>query len=200
MDQRLEIVTGAKYALRQQVLASRAALQAAALQAAGQAITRSLLALAEVREAAVVAAYAALPGELPTAPLIDALHQSGVTVLLPVLAGDRTLSWRVHPLAGVLVPGALGTREPPAGAAGLPLSAANAVVLPGLCYDRRGNRLGRGGGSYDRALQDLLPATVTIGIALDGDVVEEVPVDSHDRPVQIVVTPTRVIVVDDGGK
>jgi 5-formyltetrahydrofolate cyclo-ligase len=192
--------TGAKGALRQRILAARAALPAAELASAGAAIADVLLGLPAVRAADVVAAYVSVGSEVPTRQLIKALLERGTTVLLPVLEADNSLTWRALKSGSTLVAGRHGLQEPPAAGVRRQLSEAQVVVLPGLCYDAAGNRLGRGGGSYDRALKDLPGGITTVGIALDSDIVGMVPVDTHDKPVGIIVTPTRVIAIDDGGQ
>ncbi len=146
-----------------------------------------VLALPEVVSARVVAAYVGVGLEVPTAPLLDGLAARGARVLLPVLLADDGLAWGAY--AGRLVAGRRGLLEP--AAADAALAEADVVVVPGVAYDALGRRLGRGGGSYDRAL-----ATVTVPVvamALDEEVVDEVPVEPHDRRVDVVVTPTRVL-------
>ena len=176
-----------KLAMRSRLLAARAALPEAVRTASAAAITARLLDLPEVAKASVVAAYVGVGTELPTLPLVSALAARGVTVLLPVLLDDDGLAWGAY--EGTLVEGRRGLLEPSARDASL--TSADVVVVPGVAYDLSGRRLGRGGGSYDRAL-----ATVTapaVGLALDEEVVDEVPVEPHDRRVDVVVTPTRVV-------
>jgi 5-formyltetrahydrofolate cyclo-ligase len=177
----------AKAALRSRVLAARAAQSPSLRASLGAAIGERLLALPEIVAARTVAGYVGAGTELPTLPWLDALRARGVTVLLPLLRADSSLDWGAYD--GVLVDGRLGLREPLVG--GLSLSAADVVVVPGVAYDRLGNRLGRGGGSYDRALSSV--TALVVGLALDDEVVESVPVESHDRRVDVVVTPTRVL-------
>lgn len=181
------VTSSAKRALRTRLLAARAAMSAADRARAAAAICDRLLDLPEVASARVVAAYVGIGTELPTRPLLDALTVRGVRVLLPVLLADDALAWGTYDAA--LVEGRRGLLEPLARDADL--AAADVVVVPGVAYDLAGRRLGRGGGSYDRAL-----ATVTVpvvALALDGEVVDEVPVEEHDRRVDVVVTPTRVL-------
>ncbi|HEV2889884.1 MAG TPA: 5-formyltetrahydrofolate cyclo-ligase [Frankiaceae bacterium] len=176
-----------KSTLRSRVLAARAALPATAREAAAATLAARLLALPEVSSARVVAAYVGVGTELPTLPLLDALRARGVDVLLPVLLEDGALTWGTYD--GSLVTGRRGLSEPPS--AGASLASADVVVVPGVAYDAALRRLGRGGGSYDRAL-----ATVTVpvvAVALDEEVVDEVPVEPHDVGVDVVVTPTRVL-------
>jgi 5-formyltetrahydrofolate cyclo-ligase len=180
-------VRAAKVSLRRAVLAARALVPEQEREALAAAVFSRVLALPEVAAARVVAAYAGTGTELPTLAFLDALRERGVTVLLPVLRTDDGLDWGFYD--GALVAGRRGLREPHVG--GASLAGADVVVVPGVAYDTRGRRLGRGGGSYDRALSSV--TVPVVGVARDEEVVPEVPVDAHDRPVDVVVTPTRVL-------
>ena len=180
-------VAETKRALRAQLLASRASLSPDERAACAAAGTERLLGLPEVAGARVVAAYVGVGTELPTLAFLDALLGRDVTVLLPVLLPDDGLAWGRYD--GSLVEGRRGLLEPPSG--GAALADADVVVVPGVAYDASLRRLGRGGGSYDRALADV--AVPVVGIALDTEVVDAVPVEAHDRRVDVVVTPTRVL-------
>lgn len=174
-----------KKALRARLLAARSALSAEERAAWAAALAERVLALPEVASAGVVAAYVGVGTELPTSGLLVALAPR--VVLLPLLREDGSLAWGRYD--GELVTGPLGLLEPPVADASL--ASADVVVVPGVAYDAAGRRLGRGGGSYDRA---LAPVTVpVVALALDSEVVDEVPVEAHDRPVDVVVTPTRVL-------
>ena len=65
------------------------------------------------------------------------------------------------------------------------------VLVPGLAFDRFGNRLGRGGGYYDRFLRRLPVDVLTIGLAFDGMIREHIPLDAHDHPVKMVMTENK---------
>lgn len=177
----------AKRRLRSRILAERAALPEDVREALSAAIAARLLALPEVASARVVAAYVGTGTELPTLPLLDALRARGVTVLLPVLLDDDALAWGTYD--GSLVAGRRGLLEP--GGRDASLAEADVVVVPGVAYDAHGRRVGRGGGSYDRALASV--TALVVGLARDEEVVAEVPVEPHDVPVGVVVTPTRVL-------
>jgi 5-formyltetrahydrofolate cyclo-ligase len=180
-------VRAAKSTLRARVAAARAALGPADLSETAVDVTERVLALPEVAAARVVAAYVGIGGELPTLPLLDALVARDVAVLLPVLLADDSLAWGAYD--GTLVPGRRGLREPRS--AGADLAVADVVLVPGVAYDPAGMRLGRGGGSYDRALAGV--TVPVVAMALDAEVVEAVPAEPHDRRVDVVVTPTRVL-------
>jgi 5-formyltetrahydrofolate cyclo-ligase len=186
-----------KARLRRELLRGRAdrvrsaAGDDAAKAAADEARTALALALPELAAARCVAAYAALPGEPPTAGLLAALRARGALVLLPSVSPDRDLVFLEY--AGELRGGRLGTLEPPAGAAAVDLARADVIVVPALAVDAAGRRLGRGGGSYDRALTRARADTTVVALLGEPGLVREVPVEAHDRPVDVVVTELRVI-------
>ncbi|HVF03809.1 MAG TPA: 5-formyltetrahydrofolate cyclo-ligase [Frankiaceae bacterium] len=180
-------VRSAKQRLRARALLRRQLMSDSARAAAAASIADRVLALPEVASARVVAAYVGTGTELPTRPLLDALTARGVRVLLPVLLPDDALAWGAYD--GTLVEGRRGLLEPPGRDESL--ASADLVIVPGVAYDLAWRRLGRGGGSYDRA---LAPVTVPVlALALDTEVVDEVPVEAHDRAVDVIVTPTRVV-------
>lgn len=188
-----------KGALRRSVLAARADMTSGQLTAAGELIAARVLSLPVVATAGVVAGYLSIGTEVPTGPLISALHHRSTTIIAPLLRSDNSLAWAVLQPGAALDSGPKGLFEPARDAERRPLADAAVVIVPGVCFDETGKRLGRGGGSYDRALHDLPATIVTIGLALDRDIVGAVPTDAHDQQVHIIVTPTRVIVIDDGG-
>ncbi|WP_241831149.1 5-formyltetrahydrofolate cyclo-ligase [Parafrankia soli] len=154
-------------------------------------LTERLLALPEVTAASCVAAYVGMADEPDTAEILTRLRARGVRVLLPVVRADLDLDFREF--AGTLIPGAMGTREPPPSAPLVELAKADVVIVPALAADERGNRLGRGGGSYDRALTRATPGTPVIALLNDRELLGDVPAKPHDRPVTIIVTPTRIV-------
>ncbi|HWL35028.1 MAG TPA: 5-formyltetrahydrofolate cyclo-ligase [Frankiaceae bacterium] len=176
-----------KRALRARLLAVRAGLSSAERHSAAAALTEAVLALPEVSSARVVAAYYGTGTELPTEPLLSALRSRGARVLLPLLLPGDGLAWGTYD--GGLVSGPHGLLEPRVVDADL--GEADVVLVPGVAYDLAGRRLGRGGGSYDRALASV--SVPVVALALDEEVVDEVPVEPHDRRVDVVVTPTRVV-------
>lgn len=96
--------------------------------------------------------------------------------------------------AGLLRAGQHGVMEPPPDAARhVEPTSLDMVVFPGLAFDPAGNRLGRGGGFYDRFARSLVAGGAKVGAAFDEQVVGRVPVDPWDTPVDAVVTPTRVL-------
>jgi 5-formyltetrahydrofolate cyclo-ligase len=182
--------------LRQRVARTRAVRAARAASGSddsgeGASIARRLTDLTEVAAAGCVAMYVSLPGEPPAAAATEALRARGARVLLPSVRPDLDLDFREY--AGVLVAGALGTREPPRSGPLVDLAVADVVVTPAVAGDRGGGRLGRGGGSYDRALRRVAMTAFVVALLHDDEVIEEVPTDEHDLPVHAIVTPRRTI-------
>lgn len=179
-----------KAALRAAMLAARSAIPPGPRGAADSALVTQSMGTTVSLGAATVAAYVPLPGEPAGPGLVDALAAVAGRVLLPVLRGDRDLDWGVYRGSSTLVSGPLGLRQP----AGPPLdvaaiSSADLVLVPAVAVDRTGMRLGRGGGSYDRALARVTTGLV-VALLYDGELVDRVPSDPHDRPVGAVITPS----------
>ncbi len=194
-----------KAALRSRLLAARAELSPGQRQDAALALAREALTLlpAPLPGAAspVVAGYVSVGAEPGTRALLDALRARGARVLLPVLLPDNDLDWGEYQDAGRLRPAGRGLLEPDGDRLGPEaVCAAGLVLLPGLAVDRHGARLGRGGGSYDRVLARLSARSgtarpsgpVLATLLYDAEVLEGVPAEAHDRPVDAAVTPSGV--------
>lgn len=187
-------VAEAKSALRHRVRETRAELDALALARAARDLRDVVLAAPEVAAARSVAAYVSVGREPGTGPLIEALSEVGVEVLLPLLQPDGALDWARYDGPRALVPAARGLLEPvgePLGPGAL--SSIDAVLVPGLAVDRSGVRLGRGGGSYDRVLAGVAGRAFTCVLLHDGEVLDmPVPKEPHDVPVAAAATPSAL--------
>jgi 5-formyltetrahydrofolate cyclo-ligase len=183
-----------KAQVRTAALAARRAMTPDARETAGAAIARAVLDLREITGAASVATYLSFGTEPATKHLIEVLQSRGVQVLVPVLRTDGDLDWSEYvantrnaqnpeppwqPAAALLGPHAV--------------AAADVVLVPALAVDEHGMRLGRGGGSYDRALVRVSPNRPVLALLYDGECPVAVPVEPHDRPVTGAVTPREVL-------
>ncbi len=175
-------VVDAKAQLRLYVQATRLAMSPKDRCAVSEAIAHRVLGLPELREPATVAAFSSLGTEPGTGPLLAGLAALGHRVLLPVLLPDRDLDW---------VPADAPDERLGVGT----VARARVVVCPGLAGDVAGGRLGRGGGSYDRALARCGRATLRVLLLHDGELLEAVPASAHDQRVHVIVTPTRTLAV-----
>src|SRR5439155_16938282 len=162
-----------KAELRARLLARRSALDADQRTAAGRLIRDAVLAAPQVQMAGTIAAYYSIGAEPDTHGLVYALWKRGSYVLLPVLRPDLDLDWASYEGPESLRPGPRGLTEPaepPRGVAAV--SRADPVIVPALAVDRRGVRLGRGGGSYDRALARVGPQVPTIALLYDAELLD----------------------------
>lgn len=187
-------VSAAKSALRRRVLAARRARaergDAAVRRLDAAALTSAVLALLAAQaggQPCRVAAYRSMASEPPTDRLVEALLAAGHEVIFPVTLPDLDLDWTpVHRVAGVVAGLDVETLGVDA------ISAASLVVTPGFAVDRLGHRLGRGGGSYDRALVRRSSSALVVTLLYDEELLgpdEPLPVEGHDVRVDAVVTP-----------
>ena len=183
----------AKIAVRDQLLTTRRRRSLAEISEAARSLAEHLLAVPEVRRAATVAAYVSVAGEPGTGPLLDGLRAAGKRVILPVLLPDDDLDWAVYRAPADLVAAGRGLLEPGGERLGPDaIATADVVLVPGLAVSPSGVRLGRGGGSYDRALGRVPVGTFTCVLLYDDEVGVDVPVEPHDRPVGYAATPAGV--------
>ena len=179
-----------KSVLRARLLAARARLSAEQRTWAGRAIRDALLSRPEVQMAGTIAAYYSVGTEPDTRGLVYALWKRGSYVLLPVLRADGDLDWASYEGPDSLLPGPRGLLEPGEPPRGTEAVArADAVLVPALAVDRAGNRLGRGGGSYDRVLARVGPLIPLIALIYDDELLDHVPAERHDVPVRAAVSP-----------
>ncbi|KMO75669.1 5-formyltetrahydrofolate cyclo-ligase [Mycolicibacterium obuense] len=181
-----------KAQVRAAILAARAASTPHQRATEAAALTGHLLAW--VTPGSTVCAYVPVGTEPGSVQLLDELTDRGVRVLLPVSRQDddgvpQPLQWGAY-RAGTLVRAAFGLREPapphlPAEAVG----EASVVLVPALAVDRRGTRLGRGAGFYDRTLQWASATAPLVAVVRDDELVEELPNDRHDVRMTHAATP-----------
>ena len=183
-----------KLALRDQLVTARGRLPLAELAERALAVRDLLLEAPEVRRAATVAAYVSVGREPGTGALLDTLVATGKRVILPLLQPDNDLDWATYSGADALASAGRGLLEPTGPRLGVDaVATADAVLVPGLAVDQTGLRLGRGGGSYDRALGRVPVGTFTCVLLNDDEVIDQVPAAAHDRRVAAAVTEHRLL-------
>jgi 5-formyltetrahydrofolate cyclo-ligase len=158
---------------------------------AAQRIAEQVLALPDLRELTPVGSYWPIRSEVDTRPLMEALLARGQDVALSQILHPH-LSFRLWHPGDVLVKGGFGVREPGPDA---PECFPVALLVPLVAFDRSGGRIGYGKGHFDRAiaaLEDKHPV-LTIGLAYAVQEIERVPVEPHDRRLDVVVTEAELI-------
>ncbi|GAA3929815.1 5-formyltetrahydrofolate cyclo-ligase [Actinoplanes auranticolor] len=177
-----------KIALRNQLLAARRLLTPQDRAKAAAAVQAALKDLLRAQAPTMIAGYVPL-GPEPGGP--DLPEVLGDRLILPVLLPDNDLDWVRYAGPDTLRPGRLGLREPSGPRLGVDAVAeATLLIVPALAVDRTGMRLGRGGGSYDRALARAGRA-YTVALLHDGELLPTVPAEPHDRRVHAVITPAE---------
>ena len=154
-------------------------------------VSDRLFALPEVRAARTISLFSSFGSEIDTSLMIGRAHAEGRRIVLPFLDRER-MEVAEHGPADELVRSSYGAAEPLRRNAVDP-GEVDAVALPGLAFDRKGRRLGYGGGFYDRWLSRLRPDAALIGICFASQLVERVPAGSSDVRVHVVVTDQEVI-------
>jgi len=188
-----EALRSAKKALRASVIARRDALDAEARNRDSRIITAKLLALPQYLAAGVVCAYASFGSEFDSASFCSDVVASGKRLLLPrINRVARVLELReVCNLDSALVAGVWGIREPAERCPIVPPSAVDFLLVPGVAFTAAGERLGYGGGFYDRLLLGLNAKTPRIAAAFDLQIVESIPTGPSDQRVHLVVQPAN---------
>ncbi len=184
----------AKSALRDQVLAARRRRPLGAAAEFAASVSDVVLAWQPVRHAATVAAYVSVGSEPGTGLLLDALVAAGKRVVLPVLRPDFDLDWAVYTGRDDMVKAVRGLLEPAGARLGVDaVRTADVVLAPGLAVSLAGDRLGQGGGCYDRALTRVPPGTPVAVVLHDDEVGLDVPTDPHDVRVGFAVSAGGVV-------
>jgi len=156
-----------------------------------QVIKDKVFSLAEFKKAKCVMFYVAKEEEVQTHAMMIEAGRLGKMILVPtILEGEsKIVASRVENLEKELTPGPYGVWQPRKEyIRKRPLKEIDLILVPGLAFDKKGCRLGRGGGYYDRFLKDLPDEVVRIGLAFDFQILKELPTFSHDIPVTKVIS------------
>jgi len=180
---------GDKKEFRARVRAMTAQLDEAYIASSNEGITAAVLSLPEYRRAERVFAYSAMGRECATAGILEDAAAGGKTLALPVVLGDGQMVFAEY--RGELSAGAFGIGEPAGETETLVPTEKDIMVVPALCCDKEGYRMGRGGGYYDRYLAGCRAFTVCL--CREALLAEKVPREWNDLPVLAVITEKRVI-------
>jgi 5-formyltetrahydrofolate cyclo-ligase len=135
--------------------------------------------------------YAPLAEELDIWPLVGDSLAAGKVVCLPRFdsVAGRYAACQIRNATSDVVSGQFSIREPATHCVAVPLNRLDLVLVPGVAFDLRGHRLGRGKGFYDQLLESV--RGLKCGVAFDEQIVTEIPVEPHDVSVDCILTPTR---------
>ena len=166
---------------------------------AGLRVCNRVLSLQAFQDAGDVACFLSSDGEVDTRPLIEACWSAGKQVWLPVVGPRRSLAFAHYQSRTRLIENRLGISEPdPAEAAWIPTERLDCVLTPLVAFDDRCNRVGMGGGYYDRAFAFVVrrperpPRPLLVGIAHELQRVDRLQQQTWDVPLDLVATPVRI--------
>ena len=183
-----------KSVLRDRLLSRRQALAPVERTRRSQAVIQRLEVLPQFAAALHVAAYVPLLGEVDVLPVLSDARLENKRVYLPRLLADGRLEFAVyHPTE--LVKGPRGVMQPAPELPAVPVETLDFLVVPGLGFDRRGHRLGLGAGYYDKTLAGLPQRPFCAGVGYDFQLVDALPTDEWDIPLDAVVTERATILI-----
>jgi 5-formyltetrahydrofolate cyclo-ligase len=182
--------------LRRELLKKRDSIPSQVRKAKDMVINERLMSLDEIRNANVLFFFASFRSEVNTLDAIAQLLSDGKRPVLPKVDNERhvLLLYEVKDM-GELAEGYMGIPEPTALSADrmVEINGVDAVIIPGAGFDVEGNRIGYGGGYYDRLLSLLTRRVLVVAPAYEEQIVESVPAEPHDIKVDVIVTDRRVI-------
>ena len=186
-----------KKKMRAAILALREAMPPAARSAASRAIIDKVCGLPQYAEATVVLTYMGFGSEIETQSFFERIIADGKIAVLPrVDRASQTLMLHAARSTSDLLTGKWGIREPGADAPQVSINEVDFLLMPGVAFDRFGNRLGYGRGYYDKLLVIADPALTRVAAAFSCQIVEAVPVGPNDQRIDSIITESEIIKPD----
>lgn len=183
-----------KKQLRTLLRSRRRSLSPAEVTEKSRLITRQILAFAPFQQASVVVLYNADENEVVTEAVWQAARVQDKAAYYPRITTDKSeLEFVRRYPHEQLIPGTFGILIPPGNEVLSHLQPTDIVVTPGVGFDEKGHRLGRGRGYYDRAFRGVLADALRVALAYEFQVISEIPSGSDDEQVQWIVTEDRLI-------
>lgn len=185
-----------KREIRREVSERLAALTTDEISKRYEAIETRLFGFANFLESRIIFLYYGRKGEVSSQKILKRCLQSNKIVVLPALdpARHRMKLLKVDNLGKDLIPGPAGIPQPdPTRCKLVPIDRVDIAILPGIAFDEKGGRVGTGEGYYDRLIPRLPATTRKVALSLEAQILPQVPMESHDRHVDIIITENRVI-------
>jgi len=192
----MEEIGAAKIQIREEIAKSISALSDSEIAEKTRAIEARLFDFANFLEAKIALLYMSCDYEVATDNIIKRSYAYGKIVVLPAfdpVKFEMNLM-KVDNFEKDLVPGPRGVMEPDASRCKIvPLERIDIAILPGLAFDEKGARLGSGKGYYDRLIPRLAITTRKVALTLEEQIVPQIPMEAHDKHVDIIITDKRII-------
>jgi 5-formyltetrahydrofolate cyclo-ligase len=196
MEMGMDEVRQKKQEIRNEISTFFNSLPADLLEANTHIIESRLFEFANFLESKIVMLYVSAENEVATQNIIRRSYEFNKIVALPAFnAAKSTIQlMKVDNPDKDLIVGPRGILEPnPAKCKPVPLDCIDIAIVPGIAMDEKGGRMGPGDGIYDRIIPDLPLTTRKVGLVFEGQLIPQVPMESHDKHVDIIITEKRVI-------
>jgi 5-formyltetrahydrofolate cyclo-ligase len=183
--------TPSKDVLRQEAFAKREGLAKDWRKRASEVIAERVLNLPELMDSDPIGSYWPIRSEVDPREILEGLSARGQVVALSQIRHPH-LSWREWRPGDQMIHGGFGVQEPSFDA---PEVFPRVLLMPLAAFDRQGNRLGYGKGHFDRTIAELtaLHPVLTVGLAFSVQEIDAVPVEAHDKPLDLIVTEIGLI-------
>lgn len=183
-----------KSIIRKSLLAKRREMSSVEVETKSAQVLHNLMASDLLDQAEVVMCYMDFRNEVQTESMIEYLWSLDKTVVLPKV-NPHTHQLDLFEIRGFrdLVQSKMGISEPAEHLPSVHPSDVDLILAPGVAFDLKGYRMGYGGGFYDRLLPQVRPDCIVIGLAFEVQIVEELPIESYDQPVNGILTELRFI-------
>jgi 5-formyltetrahydrofolate cyclo-ligase len=192
----MEEIREKKQELRDEMIRMVSGLPAEEIAAKNKAIENRLFEFANFLEARIAMIYTPVAGEVGTLNIIKRSYLYNKLIVLPAFSAEnnKITLMKVDDPDKDLVQGPRGNLEPNRRRCKeVPLDCLDIAIIPGIVMDEKGGRIGTGRGYYDRLIPDLPVTTRKVGLVYESQIVPAVPMESHDKYVDIVITEARVI-------
>jgi len=192
----MEEIREAKRELRDKIDSTLSALADEERRLKTRSIETRLFDFANFLEARIVLLYVADRNEIDTQNIIDKTFDYGKIIVLPIFEPEkgRVRLLKVDDPARDLVAGPDGLPEPnPERCREVPMECIDIAIIPCIAVDEKGGRMGAGDGYYDRLIPQLPITTRKVALSLEDQIVPQIPIESHDKHVDIIITDKRII-------
>jgi 5-formyltetrahydrofolate cyclo-ligase len=192
----MEEISAAKIQIREDIAKAISALPESEIAEKTKEIKSRLFEFANFLESKIALLYVNADLEVRTDSIIQASYNYGKIVVLPAFdpEGFNMKLMKVDSMAQELIPGPRGVLEPDGNRCKIvPMDRIDIAIIPGLAFDEKGGRIGSGTGYYDRLIPRLAITTRKVALTIEEQIVPQIPMESHDRYVDIIITDKRII-------
>ena len=192
----MEEISAAKIQIRDDIANTISALSESEINEKTAAVESRLFAFANFLESKIALLYISENLELGTDSIIQKAYSYNKIVVLPAFDPEnyQMTLMKVDAFGQELIPGPRGVLEPdPSKCKVVPMDRIDIAILPGLAFDEKGGRIGLGTGYYDRLIPRLDITTRKVALTFEEQIIPQVPMESHDKHVDIIITDKRII-------